>query len=176
MTHPTVSPTPASDAQAPAADKVGHSYWAFAPVVLLGSLLTGLFVMVRLAVNDPGFAVEPNYYDKAVRWDEQRAQVAHSAELGWHASLTLATPGELSLSLSDGREHPISGAKVKLQAFHNGHAGEVLDLDLAQLAPGSYGAAFNPRRAGLWEFRITAELGSDRWTESLRRDVLLSAR
>src|SRR5690606_17828420 len=61
--------------------------WALAPVLILGGGLLGLGVMTALAMDDPRFALERDYYRKAVEHDAQRAQEARNRELGWELYL-----------------------------------------------------------------------------------------
>ena len=60
------------------------------PVLVVGLLLvsvTANLVILFVATNDPSFAVEKDYYTKAVNWDEKRAQDARNLALGWNVDL-----------------------------------------------------------------------------------------
>ena len=56
-----------------------------------------------VAIDDPHFALEPNYYDKAVHWDRTQSEARDSATLGLELTLrqplTLAADGTLELEL-----------------------------------------------------------------------------
>ncbi|MEL6544011.1 MAG: FixH family protein [Myxococcota bacterium] len=67
--------------------KANGNHW---PWLLAGLLLSGVamnIAMVLRASNDPSFAVEEDYYQKAVNWDEYREQLRKSEALGWQFTL-----------------------------------------------------------------------------------------
>ena len=43
--------------------------------------------MVYVATSDGSFAVEPDYYQKALHWDDARSAAAENAGLGWTVEL-----------------------------------------------------------------------------------------
>ena len=48
--------------------------WPWVPVLLLVLCVAGQVVLFVAARGRPGLAVEANYYEKAQRWDERRAE------------------------------------------------------------------------------------------------------
>jgi nitrogen fixation protein FixH len=153
--------------------------WAYVPVVLLVAMLGGLGVLTSIAVDDPAFAIEKDYYQKAVSWDRELAQQQQNAELGWHAELELrALPDrrpELRAVLLDARRQPIRDAKLSVEAFPNARAEQRLSLRLEPDESGAYRAVLAARRGGLWEFRLRAVRGNEQYTEIVRQDVPWSA-
>ena len=91
--------------------------WALVPVGLLAAMLVGLVSMAAIATNDPGFAIETNYYDKAVHWDQARAQAERDERLGFHLALASFASDTLELTLVDAAGKPISGARLSAEAF-----------------------------------------------------------
>jgi len=149
--------------------------WPWVPVGLLGALVSGLFVMASLAVDDSGFALERNYYAKAVAYDAEIAQRAQNARLGWTlvASTAPAERGEtsrLTVRLGDS-EGALERARVGVEALRNAAADRVLEAGLAEVAPGRYEAELPLGRGGLWEFRFTVVQKGVRFTRSERLDV-----
>ena len=152
-------------------------YW---PLLLGGLLLAGvsanLFLLMR-ATGDPSFAVESDYYAKAVAWDAHQAQAAKNAALGWSAALEVAPASLVTgdagvvLRLVDRDGRPVAGAKVTLEAFHNARAAAVVHAVLEENAEHAYLAQAPVVRPGLWEFRIAAERGVDLFTSTLEQDV-----
>lgn len=142
------------------------------------SAVLGLSVAVNLAVmavagNDPSFAVEPDYYQKAVDWDRHAAQQAASNALGWTAEVTLE-PGpspRLNLRLRDGTGLAIEGAAVSVEAFHIARAADFLKTDLREDASHLYSGQMGVHRPGLWEFRLTATRGIDRFETVVRKEL-----
>jgi hypothetical protein len=133
--------------------------------------------MAYVAVNDPGFALEPNYYDKAVHWDRSQAEAAASRELG--LKLTVSKPLrvsesgklELELAVTDKSGASYSGAQVKVEAFAIARASERHELALRELANGHYATEIDSKTLGLWELRISIDKDRDHYREVLRRDA-----
>ena len=149
------------------------------PVALLGAMVTGLGAMASIAVNDSGFALERDYYAKAVAYDGEIAQRAQNARLGW--SLTAdAAPAQarkssrLEVRLGDGRG-TLERARVHVEALRNAAAGRVLEAELRELAPGRYEAELPLGRGGLWDFRFTVTRDGSRFTKTERLDVAEAA-
>lgn len=143
---------------------------------LLGNVVLGV-VLVRVAKGDRHFAVEANYYQKAVGWDATMAQDARSAALGWEMAPSLGAlradgTDSLLLTLQTAAHEPIAGAAVTLEAMPVAYAGEVRRVTLTATAePGRYLAVGVIGRTGLWELRLAATRGDDRFTENLRIDA-----
>lgn len=151
--------------------------WAWVPALLLGSMLLGLGVLAYVAIDDPHFALEPNYYDKAVHWDRTQSEARDSAALGLQLTLTqplaLSADGslELELRVTDRERVALSGAVVELEAFPNAYASRVERLRLNETSPGVYRARLGGRATGLWELRFGIATGGRHFYQSLRRDV-----
>ena len=150
--------------------------WAFVPAGLITIMLGGLLTMATIAGRDPGFALEPDYYAKAVRWDEQQAQQATNLRLGWQLVPHVAPrDGErkttVLVDLKDARGQAVSGATLKLEAFANARAGTRITRELRESGAGSYGTELPPARDGLWELRFSAVRGSERFTRTLRVEL-----
>jgi len=126
----------------------------------------------HLATDDPSFAVEADYYQKAVHWDDELAQRRLNAELGWRATTELARSAsggaELRVHLTDSAGAPLEGAAVRVEAFAINRASEISTLTLAALdgAPGggAYSAPFPETGMGRWELRLQATRGAERFT------------
>jgi nitrogen fixation protein FixH len=143
------------------------------PAIVIGMLtvhvLACLF-FIYLATSDPSFAVEEDYYQKAVGWDEKRAQDRRNAVLGWQVALqvepaaTVAHDPVLRVVLTDRQGRPIDGARLAVEAFPVARADRIQRLTGAGSGAGVYGAPVSIRRPGRWEFRVVAELDDDRFT------------
>ncbi|MBK8249689.1 MAG: FixH family protein [Gemmatimonadetes bacterium] len=173
MTTTTVRPTgahPGDQGQASFARRYG---WPIGvAMALLLSAGANILVMF-IAKADPAFAVEPDYYQKAVTWDATMAQARTNASLGWAASgaLTLAapgTPGRVSVSLVGAGGTPLTDAIVSVEAMHNARASQRYEAVLTAVGAGRYAAALDAHRPGEWEVRVRATRGDERFTQSLR--------
>ncbi|HEX6764889.1 MAG TPA: FixH family protein [Polyangiaceae bacterium] len=154
---------------------LGARVWPWVPVGLLAAMLTGLGTMAAIAVNDPGFALEKNYYAKAVAYDRVIAQRAENERLGWSidAELDAPAPGAATPLVVRLRHRggPVAGARGSVEAFSNANAGNVIETRFEEVEAGVYRASLPVRRGGLWEFRLAFERGSERFTATERRDV-----
>jgi hypothetical protein len=153
--------------------------WPWVPVALLGAMVTGLGVMASIAVNDSGFALERDYYAKAVAYDQEIAQRARNARLGWSLTATAAAaqetkPSRLEVQLEMGQS-TLESARVHVEALRNAAAGRVLEAELRGSAPGRYEVELPLGRGGLWDFRFTVTCDGERFTKTERLDVLETA-
>ena len=147
--------------------------WAWVPALLLGGLLGTQLLVLRNVLDDPSVALEPDYYRKAVAWDEQRALERRSAALGWHAAFTsepAARAGHTrwTVHLTDRDGNALSGATLTAQAFANARAGQVLTLRWTESAPGRYESELGPAHPGLWELRLQVARGADTFVQVMR--------
>lgn len=169
------TPRPAEEA-APRGSRLRGTAWAFAPALILGGGLAGLGVMTALAIDDPSFALEPNYYQKAVELDAEKRQEAQHRELGWTLEVGPAPIGgrdgavDLSVTLA-GPAGALDDADVQIEAFHNARAAEIRQVTLEGAGEGVYRARLTDVRPGLWEFRFVVERQGIRFTD-VQRHVL----
>ena len=153
--------------------------WPLAIGAVLALTVGANVAVFRAAHDRNAAAVEPDYYRKAVRWDSTMAEERRSAALGWHADAGLGavtrggTPLTVRLAGPDGA--PLDGATVEVTAIHNLDALHHVNARLEALGGGVYGARLPLRHAGLWELRIEAARGSDRFRVTLRRDAARGA-
>ena len=151
--------------------------WAWVPALLLGSMLLGLGTLAYIAIDDPHFALEPNYYDKAVHWDRAQSEARDGAALGLALALTkplaLAMDGtlEVEVRITDRERALLSPAVVQLEAFPNAYASRVEQVTLSEVSPGVYRARLRGQARGLWELRFTVAKGNLRFHQGIRRDV-----
>jgi hypothetical protein len=137
-------------------------------------------VVVAIATTDSSYAVEEDYYQKAVNWDEKRAQDRTNAELGWSLEFEVAPPlrpGEqptLEVRLADVAGEPLTDATVSLETFHKARGDDVIRIGInAADGPGLYAARPAMRRNGLWELRFTVDRGGNRFTHTETRHLFV---
>ncbi len=150
------------------------------PLFIIGLLVLqvglGIFFFFK-ATSDPSFAVEEDYYQKAVNWEAKQAQDRNNTELGWTLNPSVGMINDdqatriLTAELIGRDSNPITGATIRVETFHNVRSGEILRADLDETVPGHYEIQLPMLRAGLWEIRFTAELGSERFTHTARAHV-----
>jgi nitrogen fixation protein FixH len=149
------------------------------PTIIVGVLVVDVavgFAMMRLAADDPHAAIEPDYYHKAVTWDSTLAQSQRNAVLGWTlesslGAITQEHEAPLTLRLHDAQGDAVVGATLQVEAMQVAHAAEIVHATLTAGADSDYVAALPMSRTGLWELRVVATRGSDRFTADLRLDA-----
>lgn len=152
--------------------------WAWFPVGLLGILVSVQVVLFRLSSGDASFAIEPEYYQKAVTWDERMRERRVSERLGWQAQATI-TRGDspmLRVTLVDARGKPVENAALAVDAFPNARAGEVQQLALRHTTAGIYESALRLIHPGEWEVRLVARTPADTYSTTLRTSPQLVSR
>lgn len=150
------------------------------PLFIIGLLVLqvglGIFFFMK-ATSDPSFAVEEDYYQKAVNWEGKQAQDRTNAELGWTLTPIVGPIDEslttrlLTAELRDRDDIPLTGATVRVETFHNIRAGEILRAGLVETIPGLYETHLQMQRPGLWEIRFSVVRGTDTFTHTARVHV-----
>ena len=154
--------------------------WPIGVAVILGATVVANLAVMRLASTDPAFAIEPDYYKKAVAFDSTLAEARESFALGWTATSTIAMSkgvGEstLTVALDDAQQQPISGATVTVVALANARSGDRLTSSLREVAPGRYESTIAARFAGQWEVRVDAVRGGEHFVTSTRTDMTVAS-
>ena len=153
------------------------------PWVIGGALVLHVVVslgVVFFATSDASYAVEEDYYQKAINWDEKRAQDRMNDELGWSLTFAAAPPTnpgeqpELEVRLTDAGGEPLAGATVFLETFHKARSEDIIriTLDRSQEA-GLYSASPAMRHNGLWELRFAVDFDGDHFTHTETRHLFV---
>jgi nitrogen fixation protein FixH len=148
--------------------------------LLVAQVLLGMFFLYR-ATSDPSFAVEEDYYQKAIAWDDKLAQDRVNAELGWRVETSLQSvprtgdSAELAVKVFDRGGAPVAGATVSVETFHNVRAGNILRGTLGETSPGVYVIALPMRRPGIWEVRLTVNHNGATFTSRQRSMMVAGA-
>ncbi len=152
------------------------AWWPIGITTVLATTVAANLWVMRIANDDPSFAIEPDYYRKAIKWDSTLAQERQDSILGWRLKPTLgivAATGKTRISaiLTDSLGTPISGATVKLSALPVARASEVHETTLTAAGAGEYTGQLDAQRQGRWELRFDVRAGSTRFTEVARVDA-----
>mgnify|MGYP003564585753 CR=1 FL=1 len=137
--------------------------------LLLVSVGANVYLIVR-ALNDPSFAVEPDYYQKAVDWDRLQQEKAASDALGWNVIVD-ARHTELRVRLLDRLGRPIEDAVVEVDAFHNARAADRIRGTMVPRGEGVYVLEAPFERRGIWEFRLAAVRDDRRFTHTTQEEL-----
>lgn len=132
----------------------------------LGAHMLFIFVAISLAVGDRSFAVVPDYYQKAVDWDDHKQVLADSAALGWSVQVipsrevSVRGERELAVVLHDRDGSPIEDAEVNATLYPHARASQVAEVALpATDEPGRYAAPAQMRRDGVWSIALHVTRG-----------------
>ncbi len=152
-------------------------FWVGLVLALLAGQIALMLAMVYLATSDASFAIEPDYYQKALNWDAVAAQARQNERLSWSAKIELGpvvrATGERALicTLTDRTGQPLDGATVDAVAFSHARGGDRTAVTLLSAGRGRYEAPVRFSRAGVWEFRLAIQRGADTFTYVEQRDV-----
>jgi nitrogen fixation protein FixH len=126
---------------------------------LIGLLVVNAIAMVTLAATagDPATRVLPDYYRKAVAWDDLTAARAASAALGWTAELGVEH-GSLIATIHDRDGRAVTGAAVEATLRPRVRADEQRRVVLTELGAGRYAADLTRPRHGLHDVEVTARV------------------
>ncbi len=146
-------------------------------VAVIGVNLTFIGVTLFFALSDPSVAVEPDYYEKALAWDDISAQQRASDALHWTATVATRTSDSgdatIEVVLFDRNANEISGAAVSIEAFPAVRSRQRVQESLQPQGMGRYTFAFKPSHHGMWEIRLRAVRGDDIFVKTF--NVLLEA-
>jgi nitrogen fixation protein FixH len=138
-------------------------------------------ILVATALRDKATGPEDNYYEKALRFDEQKMRSARSdrdglAALVSVASVPLATmPRMVDLKIQDRTGRPVQGLTGTLTAIRPA------DIRLSNSAPlvavpgqeGVYRMLLKLPVRGLWEFQVEAQRAGEAFRLVVRQDISL---
>ncbi|MEM6273781.1 MAG: FixH family protein [Myxococcota bacterium] len=152
-------------------------YWPFLLTALLVGGVGMNIAMVLRAADDPSFAVEEDYYKRAVEWDQHRAAVRESKALGWSIRidprLERSGPSHhivLDADIVDRFGRPVSDATVQVKAVHLARAAYPLHATMDRKRD-RFSAVLNSNRAGQWEFSFVVERGDERFEDQKRAEL-----
>ena len=147
--------------------------WPIGVIVILAASMAANILMMRIANDDPSFAVEPDYYRKAVLYDSTLAQTHRNLDLGWGVqafadSIARGRPTRLRVVLRDERAQPLLGAVVDATVLFNARANDLVTATLTDDGAGVYSATFPINTPGEWEVRVNVTRDTSHFTSSTR--------
>ncbi len=152
--------------------------WPLLIVMLIGLNSSIVAITIYFASSDRTVAIEPEYYAKALKFDDTIRQREASNALGWTATSAIrAAEGSRGMALEiaivdrDGR--PVADAKVSAVAFASVRSGErqCIALCPSSSSTGMYTGRIRIARAGIWHLSITAKRLDDTFLQET--DVLV---
>jgi nitrogen fixation protein FixH len=127
-------------------------------------LIAGLFTfnvatgaaVIYFSRSDPSFAVEPDYYERALAWDQEAAALQRGRTIE-RAIEADARSGEVRVRLTEPDGSPFTEARVVATVFHHARMVEAQTVELDEPATGTFAGAARLDRPGRWEVRLSME-------------------
>lgn len=149
--------------------------WPWIIVGLLGGHVLLMVVAVTIATHDRSFAVVPNYYQRALNWDQTQAEKRASEKLGWHVRVEASSQVDpigrrtVSFVLTDADGKPLDHAVLDVEYFHHAHGDEEKQVKLTPDAtdPSHFTVLLPMRYPGNWEFHFTVTAGGKTFVSGL---------
>jgi len=152
--------------------------WPIGIAAVLLTSVAGNLVLMRIANNDPSFAIERDYYQRAVAFDTTMREASRSDALGWTADMALAADraerGALRIRILDRNGAPVPTDSISVVAFFNARANDRFTLHLSGAdleSPGVYRAVIPVSHRGQWEVQVDAWRGSEHFVATSRVEV-----
>jgi nitrogen fixation protein FixH len=156
-----------------------HLFWPVLITSLICIHIVSVVTMVIVATHDRSFAIEPDYYQKGLHYEQTIEQQRENARLGWSVQLDLSRPlsgsnlRNVTCRIRDRNAKPLADAKVDLVAFAHLRADEKHRYSCVLLpdAPGSYVGTLAFPDPGIWEFRLVVTRGKDTFTSVVKQEL-----
>lgn len=144
--------------------------WLF--VAGFGVVLAANGTLIWFATSSFPGLVSSRAYDDGLAYNQNLAAAQAQAALGWQAQLE-AVPlqvyrGGLELTLLDGDGVPIDGAVVEAKLERPVEIEHDFAIAFEGRGNGSYAAAFDLARVGVWDVHIVIRRGADRFVMDQR--------
>jgi len=152
--------------------------WPTLIVGLLVGHVTLMMFCVTYAVSSHATAgVTPDYYNKALHWDDARRQRQINEALGWGVTITpdvfTDTHGQRSVlvQVTDAQGQPIDDAEVRASVYHAVYPGSTQAGARATPGDNGYQLTLPMRRGGLWHITVDITRGDQRFVHSREQRV-----
>jgi nitrogen fixation protein FixH len=147
--------------------------------VCVGLLVVNALAMACLVVASSARrpTLLPQYYERAVAWDETMAEELLQEQVGWQIDCELSASGAL-FRVRDRDGHPVSDVTITATGFHRSHPDQSAtfhvttdDRGVARAHPQGTAASWTAI-AGWYEFDLQVHRGAIRY--SLHRTITLA--
>lgn len=112
------------------------------------------FAAITLATQDPSVAVVPDYYQKALAWDETEKLRRDSEALGWAVQTSVSSKGVLHVDLRDADGRPVEITNGSIEIFRHARANHITKHDLEASAEGAISIQDVITHSGWWTVRL----------------------
>jgi hypothetical protein len=149
------------------------------PILIVGLICTHVVFCVAtviIALQDRSFAIEPDWYQKGLRYEETIRQKRENDRLGWQVAIHVGAPligpqRNVVCTIMDRAGRPVEDATVDLVAFAHVRAKDRRSLVLLPQGHGTYVNTMAFEHPGVWEFRLAVKAGKEMCTCVLKREI-----
>lgn len=165
-----MSRTAADQSQRTSAGRGSWIPWIF--IAGFGVVLVANGTLIWVAASTwTGIAVN-RAYDKGLTYNRNLEAAARQEALRWQATLMASLSGDLAgtveVTLRDADGTPLNRAEVFVQFERPTHEGHDFMVELAADGAGAYAAPFTAPLPGVWDLRLIATRGDDRYVTTER--------
>jgi nitrogen fixation protein FixH len=154
-----------------------HLFWPVLITSLIGIHIVSVVTMVVVATHDRSFAIEPDFYQKGLHYDQTIQQQRENTRLGWSVKLEVSRPlsgtnmRNVACRLVDRDGKPLDGATVDLVAFAHVRASRRISCVLMSQDAGHYVGTMAFADPGIWEFRLAVTRGKEAFTHVVKQEI-----
>jgi len=126
--------------------------------------ITGTGMLIYRATSDQSFGVEPDYYAKALAWNETAEQKEVNARLNWSVVVRNQGAGTATVEVRDSSGMRVEGARISVVAFANDRSSQRYEVAGLETDRDGYRLQRASDRNGAWHLRLRIERGNDVFT------------
>lgn len=141
--------------------------WYIVAFFVFLTVLFGWFVYI--AEHTYTGVVTDEAYEKGLAYNAVIAAADAQEKMGWGSSLSYKDK-RITFSLHDKQGKPVTGATVTMWFYRPVHDGKDSEVGMKEQGTGVYAAQQLPSQPGLWEIRVLAVKGEDRYQTSKRME------
>jgi nitrogen fixation protein FixH len=154
-----------------------HLFWPILLTSLISIHIVSVVVMVIVATHDSSFAIEPDWYQKGLHYEQTAQQQRENNRLGWSVQIEIGEPlsgtnrRNVSCTVLDRAGKPVEHAAVDLVAFAHLRASNRASSVLLPHGGGEYRGVLAFEDPGVWEFRLVITRGAETFTHIVKREI-----
>jgi len=137
-----------------------NAFWPIFLVSLISIHILSVVVMGIVAMHDSSFAIEPDWYQQGLHYEQTVEQQRENTRLGWSVQLDVGQPltgtnrRNVSCRVLDREGKPVENATIDLVSFAHLRASNRTSSILLPHSRGEYAGTLDCEDPGMWEFRL----------------------